>query len=327
MSSLRKTLAFALPLSVLASAAPLVIGDVVASGAVTSGGSFNPYNYSNEPTFEGYSQVITSGGSQAQGNGKTYKFGDVIGDPNKYDAQSLTIDRNNAAGTISFTLKTTFDGNGGGSGARSADFFISTVNTALPDGWQYAIAIGSNAISGVLGSRGNIAAAGLYQLTNNLAAPAPGTSYNTSHEVWNYGGYGMGGLIQFYQDVDTDPGPADSDPGICDATASNGYAVEPAVQVVVGAAGMTRLNDYNVTVTRTSIGSGWYNLTAMISVGAANASLLNIFNQFDILASSADCANDALWGQVMTEGVPAPGALLVLGLGLLGFGAVRRRAA
>lgn len=329
MTRLRSALIVALPLSVIsaaAMAAPVVIGDFVASGAVTSGASYNAYNYTNEPTFEGYSQVITSGGSPVQGNGQTYKFGDVIGDPNKYDAESLTIDRNNTAGTISFTLKTKFDGNGGAlPNARSSDMFISTVNTASPDGWQYAIAIGSNSISGGLGSRGSIAAPGFYQLTSNLAAPAPSSSYKTSHQVWTNSGFGMGGLIQFCQDTP-------SDPGTCDATASNGFAIEPAVQVVdptpgSSSDGVTRLSAYNVTVTRTAIGGGWYNLTALISVGAANASLLNIFNQFDILASSADCANDALWGQVQTESAPAPAALFLLGLGLLGLRTLRRRAA
>ncbi|MDX2223388.1 MAG: hypothetical protein SFV21_11605, partial [Rhodospirillaceae bacterium] len=113
MSSLRSILLAAVPAVLLASAAsaaPIVIGDSVSSGSVKTGS--NMYQAGNwgehEPGFEGYSMAVTTGPAWAVG--KTYQFGDVIGDPNIYDADSIIIDR--VGTTISFTLKTKFGGTG-----------------------------------------------------------------------------------------------------------------------------------------------------------------------------------------------------------------------
>lgn len=319
MFNIRRALAVTLPIvamSSFASAAPVVLMDRVASGSVYSGGGANPsttpYNWGqHENGFEAYTQTITSGPSWAVG--QTFQFGDIIGDINKYDAYSLTIDRNDAAGTISFKLKTKFSGSDGSVPSRSTDFMISTQNTSTPDGFNYAIVLGNGTISGIgagtAGTRGTLAR-GFYQLTGGTATTnAPSSSVITSRQAWaNNGGYGIGGLIQFCQDV-----PAD--PGICDATDSPGFAVEPAVLAASG----TKIGD--VSVTRTTDGT-WYYLEAVVS--GVN---LNLFNQFDVLVGSADCANDALWGEVVTQSAPAPGALFLLGFGLLGLGAFRRRAA
>jgi hypothetical protein len=302
-------LSAAAPLVLLAgaaAAAPITIMDRVASGAVSSGGSTAPYNWGqHENGFEAYTQTITSGPAWAMG--QTFQFGDIIGDPNKYDAYSLTIDRGPTS--ISFQLKTKFDGEE--NPARSTDFMISTQNTSTPDGFNYAVVLGSGTIAGIgagtAGTRGTLAR-GFYALTGGTSTTnAPSSSVITSRQAWaGNPGYGMGGLIQFCEDVP-------SDPGICDATASNGFAVEPAVLAASG----TKIGD--VSVTRTTDGT-WYYLTAVVT--GVNMSL---FDQFDILVGSADCANDALWGEVQT--VPVPGALFLLGFGLLGLGAVRRRAA
>ena len=305
----------ALPLVLLAGvavAAPITLLDKVSSGAVHTGGGANPstapYNLgSNANDFQSYSQTITNGPAWAMG--QTFKFGDIIGDANKYDAYSLTIDRGPTS--ISFQLKTKFDGEENPS--RSTDFMISTQNTSVPDGFNYAVVLGNGTIAGIgagtAGTRGTLAR-GFYALDGGTSTTnAPSSSVITSRQAWaNNPGYGIGGLIQFCSEV-----PGDS--GVCDATGSPGYAVEPAVLAASG----TKIGD--VSVTRTTDGT-WYYLTAVVT--GVNMSL---FDQFDILVGSADCANDALWGQVQTSSAPAPGALFLLGFGLLGLGAFRRRAA
>ncbi|MCB2108830.1 MAG: PEP-CTERM sorting domain-containing protein [Rhodobacteraceae bacterium] len=269
-------------------AAPIVIEDNVAVAAVKTATNFTPYSYTNEPSFEGYYDTVTTGEPNAIG--KTYRWGDVVGNANEYDVDTMTIDRDNDAGTISFTLKTRFDGTGL-AGTKRSDWFIDTNTPLVPDGFNYAIVLGAGTTRGSL-------AAGFYEVT----------SAKTSMQVWSgTGGYGVGGLLQFCSD---NP----SDPGTCDQSASPGFGIAPPTLVESG----NKIGDIALT---TVLSGGWYYVTATVS--GVN---LNLFNQFDILAHSADCSNDALWGTVVTESVPAPAGLALIGLGLLGMGLLRRRA-
>jgi MYXO-CTERM domain-containing protein len=137
-------------------------------------------------------------------------------------------------------------------------------------------------------------------------------TFQTPADLWTGGTWG--GLIQFCKDT--------SDAGPCDATDSDGFALAPPTI----ATGGTAVSGAVVTWSRAVLSgtwAGWTDLTATIT-GLSDYSM---FDHFDILASSADCSNDALWGEVTTTGAPAPGALFILGLGLLGLGAFRRRAA
>jgi hypothetical protein len=298
--------AVAIMSSVSAIAAPVLdditLQDVVASGVVqkcSSGancvGGFGTYSYSNEPTFEGYYDTPTVGPAWA--TGKSFRWGDVIGNPAHFELESLRIIK--TADSISFIQKTKFDG--AESGAYTSHMFIDTLTPLLPDTFNLALVLGTDQAggSGLNLRSGGMAVSGLYQV---------GT-YKEPADIWSSGGWG--GLIQFCKDVA-------SDPGTCDATDSTGFSLEPPVLLATG----TKIGE--VAWTRTNGGDGWYYLKAVVT-GVD----MNLFNQFDILATVADCANDALWGTVTTTttSAPAPGAVFLLGLGLIGIGFVRRRAA
>jgi hypothetical protein len=83
-----------------------VICDRVASAGVTkSGSTFVPSGYENDPTFEGYTNTVspTSTTAPTWAKGVTFKWGDVIGNPNDFDAYSMTVVR--TSNSISFTLR------------------------------------------------------------------------------------------------------------------------------------------------------------------------------------------------------------------------------
>jgi hypothetical protein len=236
----------------------------------------------------GYSQAITSGPAWAVG--KTTNFGDIIG-RREFDIQSLTVTR--SASSISFALRTLFPG-ADPTGAQSADIFIDTHTPTALDGWNYAIALGS-------GYTRDGAAAGLYALTGP-------SDYKTSNQVWaSQGGYGIGGLIQLCS-----PG---NNSCASPAMAWNGVAVEPATLLNASGAA-TKIGDVSVSRS-TPDAAGYFTLTATVT----NADM-SIFDNFDLLAASADCANDTLWGAVST--VPTPASLSLVGFGLLAL-AVRRQ--
>ncbi|TAL03138.1 MAG: hypothetical protein EPO08_04965 [Rhodospirillaceae bacterium] len=103
----------------------------------------------------------------------------------------------------------------------------------------------------------------------------------------------------------------------------------------------TMLTDFTVTETSTVVGgvytSGQYkgqcivkdidgNCTydVKVTVTAASAADLNLFNSFDVFWGTADCSNDAIWGTVATRAVE-PGTLFILGCGLLGLLGLSRR--
>jgi hypothetical protein len=135
-------------------------------------------------------------------------------------------------------------------------------------------------------------AAGLY---NN-------TTFATSEDIWKTRTqYVYGGGFQFKT---TAPG---YDP--------NFFSKSP-VRSLTG----TQVSGYTVGVTQLNLGGGMYDIRVIIT----SATNLSLFDNFDIFWGTADCSNDAIWGQV-TNTVPTPGGLGLLGLGLLGLFAFSRR--
>ncbi|TAK98435.1 MAG: PEP-CTERM sorting domain-containing protein [Rhodospirillaceae bacterium] len=303
-------IAVAALLSGPAFAAPITLQDHVASGLVNTGeGSgtptlatwYGPHNTTGGGT---YAQTITNGPAWAIG--QTANFGDIVGD-NNFDIKSLTITR--TAASISFSEQTAYN-NVDGSGAKYADIFIDTTSPTVPNTWNYAIALGSSltrdgSVPGMIDPHGNGTQAGLYALTGP-------SNYLTSDQVWaNESGYGIGGLIQ----------PCAGTNNTCTGPAAgyNGTAVAPAT-LLNPYGNETKIGDVNVVISA-GLTAGYYTLTATVT----NVTNWSIFNNFDVLAASADCANDALWGQVQT--VPVPGGLALLGVGLFGLGGLRRKKA
>ena len=61
-----------------------------------------------------------------------------------------------------------------------------------------------------------------------------------------------------------------------------------------------------------------------VTITAASAADLNLFNSFDVFWGTADCSNDAIWGTVATH-APEPASILLLVCGLLGLLGLNRR--
>lgn len=315
-----------------ASADVVVLQDTIASAGVqkcTDGpgldacdGGFGPSSWTGVE-FQGYYDKPLAANSPAglpawadgtSNTNKKFRWGDVIGDPANFQLDSVTITK--TATSITFTQKTKFDGEA--IGAYTSHMFIDTLTPLIADSFNYAIVLGPDqdavdsdgAGPDVAKPRLDIRpdtnpAAGDQRLASGFYAV---TAVKTPADLWTSGTWG--GLIQFCLD--------NADPGTCDATASPGTAIAPPVLATAG----TKVGD--VSWSRINGGDGWYYLSAVVT----NVDM-SLFNQFDILATVADCANDALWGPTNMEdvGVPVPGAVFLLGFGLLGLGAVRRRKA
>jgi hypothetical protein len=128
-------------------------------------------------------------------------------------------------------------------------------------------------------------------------------TFATSQDLWkNQTNYIYGGGFQM----------APSAPGYN----ANFFSTSP-VRLTSG----TLQSQYSVAVSQLAPVNSIYTVRVVIS----STSNLNLFNNFDIFWGTADCSNDAIWGQVVTNSVPAPGALLLLSLGLLGIGGFSRK--
>ncbi len=127
-------------------------------------------------------------------------------------------------------------------------------------------------------------------------------TFKTSQDIWATKSGTYGGGFQF------NPSAPGYDPAF--------FSKSP-VRNLTGA----QQSEFSVVVTR--LGSvGAYDLRVEIT----STTNLDLFNNFDIFWGTADCSNDAIWGQVVSDtGAPAPGALALLGLGLLGIAGMNRR--
>ena len=68
----------------------------------------------------------------------------------------------------------------------------------------------------------------------------------------------------------------------------------------------------------------FYDLT--VTVSADQTFLNDLFDHFDILWGTGDCANDTIWGAVNVATVPAPSGLALFGFGIVGLlGLAHRR--
>ena len=241
-------------------------------------------------------------------------WGDSIQDAqDPFDTQEIKITRDDAAKTITFDMKTYFNGNDGIT--HYPDLFIDTgtanSSTNRPDHFNYAISLGEEVSNGgmyqvdslghaILDSHGNkIGAKGLYSIT----------SFETSQDIWKTRtNYVYGGYVQFK------PGTAGYDPNMA--------LVPPTVLT----AGMLQ-SAYTVSTSKTVIGhdstlnKDIYDLSVVVT----STTNLNLFNNFDVFWGTGDCSNDAIWGQVASNAVPAPSALLLMGFGLAGLAETRRR--
>ena len=143
-----------------AAAAPIVIQDQMDSASTYHGADYSAYSSANFAD-------RAAGGKH---------WGDELYDPgHRFDTTSMTINRNAAAGSITFTLHTMFNGND--EGAKYADLFLDITTPNTPDSYGYAIALGSQT-----------KAVGFYSVS----------SASTSNDVWGgQGSYVYGGFSQF----------------------------------------------------------------------------------------------------------------------------------
>ncbi len=144
--------------------APIVIDDRMDSAATFMGGDYGAYSDSN---FSNRS----AGGRH---------WGDELSSPaDRFDTKQISVNRDDAAHTITFTLRTMFNGND--LGARYADLFFDTSSPNALDGFGYAVALG-----------GQTKAAGVYGVD----------AYATSNDVWSgRSGYVYGGYSQLKTDA------------------------------------------------------------------------------------------------------------------------------
>lgn len=143
-----------------AMAAPIVFQDQMDSAATYHGGDYGSYSSANFAN-------RAAGGKH---------WGDELYDPgHRFDTTSITVNRDNAANTITFTLRTMFNGND--QGAKYADLFLDVATPDAPDSFGYAIALGSQS-----------QAAGLYTIGSS----------STANDIWGrQGSYVYGGFAQF----------------------------------------------------------------------------------------------------------------------------------
>ena len=140
-----------------AAAAPIVIGDTIDSAATRAGGDYGLYSSAN------FINRIAGG----------KHWGDELSDPgHPFDTTGASVDRNDAANSLTFSLRTRFNGND--QGAAYADLFLDLGAPDSLDSLGYAIALGAQS-----------KAAGLYTIG----------SASTSNAIWSsrtgfvYGGY------------------------------------------------------------------------------------------------------------------------------------------
>lgn len=173
-----------------------------------------------------------------------------------------------------------------GVAVRYADIFLGSVSAAgIPD-FGYAIALGYQAKNGGL-------AAGFYSATND----------ETSQAIWgSRAGFIYGGA--YGQSAAWQPG-------------QSGYSAAPSPTVLTTG---TKLGGANVT--DQALTGGWYDLTAQITLTAAQAAYFD--NGMDVFWGTGDCANGAFLAQLSGLPMPEHCSFAVLASGLF-YLLVRRR--
>lgn len=270
-------------------AAPVVIQDVV-DVAATNGPTNGGYNYYWGSNFANY---VTPNGMH---------WGDTVGEG--FNTTQMTVDRNNATNTLTIRLRTNFDGSDvfGAIDTRYADLFIDTSGDDAPDNFNLAVTLGYQDVNASVG--------GVQAYVPGVYGLSGAADYDISREIWgSRTGFIYGGYVNF----------RNNQPGY-----NNALALDAPTRLTNNA---NQLSNLSVAVSApTSVGGGFYDLTVAITAVSGN---LNMFDHFDIFWGTGDCSNDAIWGTVVTDtvNVPAPGAMLLLGFGLIGLAGVRRRLA
>ncbi len=174
--------------------------------------------YSGTSNYSGHSSATFA--NQLRGG---HYWGDSVqGASDPFNTTSIQVTRDNAAKTIQFDLFTAFRGDGL---AEYADLFFDTTNSAIPNGFNFSVALGDQTKAAGVYSVGTVA---------------------TSQDIWgSKTGYVYGGGFQFKT---TAPGYN-----------ANFFQQSP-VRLLTG----TQLSNYSVSVNRIAV-SGGYDLRVLIT--------------------------------------------------------------